>query len=152
VRFSRGSFKQEQKVDNESFISTTGLVRAGWSFSRDTQTFKLGPFKLDPNTATVLIFIPAMLYTAILFIVAMQGPVHFMVMVWKLGVLSFAYKCVGDFLGWRKDVSRDILLVPAEEVCAMVEGYCMIAMTALFESLAEAIAAALTVMDSDNEM
>jgi hypothetical protein len=34
----------------------------------------------------------------------------------------------------------------------MVEGYCMIAMTALFESLAEAIAAALTVMDSDNEM
>lgn len=75
-----------------------------------------------------------------------------MVMVWKLGVLSFAYKCVGDFLGWRKDVSRDILLVPAEEVCAMVEGYCMIAMTALFESLAEAIAAALTVMDSDNEM
>lgn len=152
LRFLRGSFKEGPKVGNESSTITTGLVRADWGFSRNTQTFKLGPFALDPNIATALISMPAMLYTAILFVVAMQGPLHFIVMVWKLGVLSVAYKYVGSLLGWREDGSRDILLVPAEEVCVMVKGYWMIAMATFFEGLAGAIAAALEVTDSDDEM
>ena len=151
--FSYHDSEEDGKVNDESFISasTTDMVREHYNLSSGTQTLKLGPFNVDSNTAMALTAIPAMLYWAVLFFAGMQGPLHFVVMAWKLGVIFVTYERVGSFLGWHEDGSRDIVLIPAEEICSVAKTYWVAVLSTFFEGLAQAIVTASNNMDSDSD-
>ncbi|KAF1969324.1 hypothetical protein BU23DRAFT_571695 [Bimuria novae-zelandiae CBS 107.79] len=116
-----------------------------------TAVYKIGPLVLDSNTATALITMHAVLGSAVLFIKAMEGPWQFIVASWRLSVFLFTYKCLRKFLGWQHHGSRDVLLVPVEELGVRVM-HCSTEMVAtLSGTLGHAISVALMEIDLDDD-
>ncbi|KAL5413264.1 hypothetical protein PMIN03_003861 [Paraphaeosphaeria minitans] len=116
-----------------------------------TETFKLGPWKVESTIARA--FTESLLpftYMVLLFAKAIQGPLEFFVGVWKILVLAVAYTGLRRIMRWKEDGSSDVLLAPLEEYGCKMKQCCMHIMETFIVTFGQATVEALRKLDAED--